>query len=326
MARPGIVARHRAAGERAGARAGTRSSASRGWRNWSAAGCPDRAKRILRAARKWQRERSEELRCRWRRSLQLRVVTTTLALSALVIAVLGFFLTQQIADGLLLNKERSATAQVSQGLTVAESSPLLNRAPSSAAAADTFLYPTAQELQNASGNDGSYDVVIEVSQDRVASPVYTRGVAGGADPLVSIPAALAASVQAEQDHGGASKMYYAPTMIVSMLDRASQPGPRDRHAAGQLLPALLPVPHAAGAADPPVGAAHADRGRAGADRPARPDRFAGDAVGGHPGPARGAGGAAADRGPPRGADAGPRRRRPRRARDVVQRHGGEPAG
>ena len=185
---------------------------------------PHRAKRILRAARKWQRERSEELRCRWRRSLQLRVVTTTLALSALVIAVLGFFLTQQIADGLLLNKERSATAQVSQGLTVAESSPLLNRAPSSAAAADTFLYPTAQELQNASGNDGSYDVVIEVSQDRVASPVYTRGVAGGADPLVSIPAALAASVQAEQDHGGASKMYYAPTMIVSTLDRASQPG------------------------------------------------------------------------------------------------------
>ena len=185
---------------------------------------PRRAKRILRAARKWQRERSEELRCRWRRSLQLRVVTTTLALSALVVAVLGFFLTQQIADGLLLNKERSATAQVSQGLTVAESSPLLNRAPSSAAAADTFLYPTAQELQNASGSDGSYDVVIEVSQDRVASPVYTRGVAGGADPLVSIPAALAASVQAEQDHGGASKMYYVPTMIVSTLDRANQPG------------------------------------------------------------------------------------------------------
>ena len=185
---------------------------------------PHRAKRILRAARKWQRERSEELRCRWRRSLQLRVVTTTLALSALVIAVLGFFLTQQIADGLLLNKERSATAQVSQGLTVAESSPLLNRAPSSSAAADTFLYPTAQELQNANGNDGSYDVVIEVSQDRVASPVYTSGVAGGADPLASIPAALVVSVQAEQDHGGASKMYYAPTMIVSTLDRASQPG------------------------------------------------------------------------------------------------------
>jgi hypothetical protein len=28
---------------------------------------PRRAKRILRAARKWQRERAEDLRCRWRR-------------------------------------------------------------------------------------------------------------------------------------------------------------------------------------------------------------------------------------------------------------------
>jgi len=184
---------------------------------------PRRAKRLLRAGRKWQRARAEELRCRWRRSLQLRVVTTTLALSALVIAVLGFFLTQQIADGLLLNKEKSATAQVSQGLTVAESSPDLNRAPLSAAVADSFLYPTAQELQNANGNNSTYDVVIEVSQDRVASPVYTRGVSGGADPA-SIPAALATSVQAEQDHGGASKMYYAPTMIVSTLSRANQPG------------------------------------------------------------------------------------------------------
>src|ERR1700761_5912520 len=112
---------------------------------------PRRAKRLLKAARKWQRERAENLRFRWRRSLQLRVVTTTLALSALVIAVLGFFLTQQIADGLLLNKEKSATAQLSQGLTVAESSPDLNKVPTSTAIANNFVYPTAQELQDASG-------------------------------------------------------------------------------------------------------------------------------------------------------------------------------
>ena len=66
--------------------------------------------------------------------------------------------------------------------------------------------------------------MIEVSQDRVGSPVYTRGVADGADPVASIPAALSASVQAAQDHGGASKMFYAPTMIVSTLGRANEPG------------------------------------------------------------------------------------------------------
>jgi len=185
---------------------------------------PRRAKRLLKAARKWQRERSEDLRFRWRRSLQLRVVTTTLALSTLVIAVLGFFLTQQISDGLLLNKEKSAAAQVSQGLTVAESSPGFNRAPSSAALADSFLYPTAQKLQNASGNNSTYDVVIEVSSSRVALPVYIKGVAAGADPGLSIPTALSDSVQSEQDHGAASKMFYAPTMIVSTLGRANQPG------------------------------------------------------------------------------------------------------
>ena len=185
---------------------------------------PRRAKRLLKAARKWQRERAEDLRFRWRRSLQLRVVTTTLALSTLVIAVLGFFLTQQISDGLLLNKEKSATAQVSQGLTVAESSPGFDRAPSSAALADSFLYPTAQKLQNAGGNNSTYDVVIEVSSSRVALPVYIKGVAAGADPGLSIPAALSDSVESEQDHGAASKMFYAPTMIVSTLGRANEPG------------------------------------------------------------------------------------------------------
>jgi two-component system, OmpR family, sensor histidine kinase MtrB len=184
---------------------------------------PRRAKRLLKAARKWQRERADRLRFRWRRSLQLRVVTTTLALSALVIAVLGFFLTQQISDGLLLNKEKSATAQLSQGLTVAESNANLNKEPTSTAIANNYLYPTAQELQDASGDNSSYIVIIEVSPQQVHS-VYTGGVAGGADPGASIPSALSASVEAEQKHDGTSKVYYAPTTIVSTLGRGDQPG------------------------------------------------------------------------------------------------------
>jgi two-component system sensor histidine kinase MtrB len=184
---------------------------------------PRRAKRLLKAARKWQRERADRLRFRWRRSLQLRVVTTTLALSALVIAVLGFFLTQQISDGLLLNKEKSATAQLSQGLTVAESNANLNKEPTSTAIANNYLYPTAQELQDASGDNSSYIVIIEVSPQQVHS-VYTGGVAGGADPGASIPSALSASVEAEQKHDGTGKVYYAPTTIVSTLGRGDQPG------------------------------------------------------------------------------------------------------
>jgi len=184
---------------------------------------PRRAKKLLKGGRKWQRERAEGLRFRWRRSLQLRVVTTTLALSTLVIAVLGFFLTQQISDGLLQNKEKSATAQVSQGLTVAEGNANLNKAPTSTAIANNFLYPTAQELQDASGNNSSYIVVIEVSADRVPGKVYVAGVAGGANPA-SIPASLSASVQGEQGHEQTGKVYYAPTTIISTLGRGNEPG------------------------------------------------------------------------------------------------------
>ena len=64
-----------------------------------------------------------QLRGRWHRSLQLRVVSTTLVLSALVIAVLGFFLVQAIAAGLLSNVEKTATDQVNAGHTSALGNP-----------------------------------------------------------------------------------------------------------------------------------------------------------------------------------------------------------
>ncbi|HXJ25399.1 MAG TPA: hypothetical protein VNH17_06860, partial [Streptosporangiaceae bacterium] len=60
------------------------------------------------------------LRTQWNRSLQLRVVGTTLIFSAVVIATLGFFLLQQIASGLVQNKERSAALLAADGVKVAE--------------------------------------------------------------------------------------------------------------------------------------------------------------------------------------------------------------
>ena len=183
-ARPPSVACPRA-GRSAGA--GTRSSASRGSRNWSGGGCP--------AARNGCCARGGSGSARGRRSCAAGGAGRSSCVSSpprwpcrlWSSPSLGFFLTQQIADGLLLNNEKLATAQVSQGLTVAESSPDLNRAPV-AAVADSFLYPTAQELQNANGDNSTYDVVvIEVSQDRVASPVYTRGVSGAPIPRAFPP-------------------------------------------------------------------------------------------------------------------------------------------
>ena len=59
-------------------------------------------------------------RRRWHRSLQLRVVATTLVICVVVVAVLGFFLVQQIASGLLNSTRTPAAHQLGEGLTAAK--------------------------------------------------------------------------------------------------------------------------------------------------------------------------------------------------------------
>jgi two-component system sensor histidine kinase MtrB len=67
-------------------------------------------------ARAWARGRRS-----WRRSLQARVVSITLVLSVLVVAVFGFVVASRITDGLLDAKARSANKTVSQGVAYAAS-------------------------------------------------------------------------------------------------------------------------------------------------------------------------------------------------------------
>src|SRR6266550_3862282 len=57
---------------------------------------------------------------RWRRSLQLRVATTTLLVSTLVVVVVGILLVNSITAGLLDAKQKAAYAEVKDGLRVAE--------------------------------------------------------------------------------------------------------------------------------------------------------------------------------------------------------------
>ena len=123
--------------------------------------------------RRWQRHIFAQLRSRWHRSLQLRVVSTTLVLSALVIAALGFFLVQSIAAGLLTNAENSARTQVKTGAESAtgEASLQLLEQPASQFAAVGTAEATvrALQLQQASGRTGSYVVCIGL----------TNGASGG---------------------------------------------------------------------------------------------------------------------------------------------------
>jgi two-component system, OmpR family, sensor histidine kinase MtrB len=118
---------------------------------------PVRVKRWLRSGRRWQRGVVVQVKTRWHRSLQLRVVSTTLVLSVLVIAVLGFFLIQSVAAGLLSNAENSADAQVKNGLASAVGQPNVLAQPVSGDA--SVAKATARALQSASGSSGSYYLV-----------------------------------------------------------------------------------------------------------------------------------------------------------------------
>jgi two-component system sensor histidine kinase MtrB len=72
---------------------------------------------------------AKRLQWRWRSSLQLRVVSTTLVVSAIVVSLLGFFLMQQIASNLLRSAEAQAYTQAQDGLVFAEAHPAASRPP-----------------------------------------------------------------------------------------------------------------------------------------------------------------------------------------------------
>src|ERR1700759_2138250 len=81
------------------------------WVRWIVSWLPHQLTITIRTLLRWQHLVTARIRHQWRRALQLRVVGTTLVISVTVIAVLGFFLTEQIAGGLLRNAETSAEVQ-----------------------------------------------------------------------------------------------------------------------------------------------------------------------------------------------------------------------
>jgi two-component system, OmpR family, sensor histidine kinase MtrB len=160
---------------------------------------PSRVRRWLLAVRRWQRLLVAGLRSRWHRSLQFRVVATTLVLSALVIAMLGFFLVQFIADGLLGSAEKSAGSQVWNGRLTALGLTSVNvlATPSSSDDAVNVAETTARalQLQPANGNTGNYLVFIHLTNDQSLDEPWVGQLS--VDDT-TIPPALVNDVNAEQ--------------------------------------------------------------------------------------------------------------------------------
>ncbi|RCV55703.1 MtrAB system histidine kinase MtrB [Marinitenerispora sediminis] len=138
---------------------------------------------------------------RWRRSLQLRVVTSTLVISALVTAVLGFFLMQQVRTGLLDAKESAALSDHHAGLTYA----LNVMQDSDQSDRDRQLDQITDDLGARSGATGLYEVVI------LPTVGGLTGRASGDVSEASVPVQLREQVQNSTD---LERQYYRYTEIV----------------------------------------------------------------------------------------------------------------
>jgi two-component system sensor histidine kinase MtrB len=133
---------------------------------------------------------------RWRGSLQVRVVTATLVISAVVTAVLGFFLTQQVADGLLQSKVKESASQTWLGKLNAEGQlgDRLSQPGSDTCAKQ--LISVVNSLQPPTINP-DYRVTIKVNPTPGFPPLYCAAATSNLAMEQQIPQSLISAVKAD---------------------------------------------------------------------------------------------------------------------------------
>jgi two-component system sensor histidine kinase MtrB len=127
----------------------------------------------------------------WRSSVSLRVVVTTLALSLLVVGLVGILLVGRITSGLLDAKERASVAEAQSGAAEAQS--LLDAADTGASTQSTsaLVESVVNTLQQRAGNPPLFEVLMLATPPKTGdAPEF----ATAASPS-SIPAPLRAAVQ-----------------------------------------------------------------------------------------------------------------------------------
>jgi two-component system, OmpR family, sensor histidine kinase MtrB len=139
----------------------------------------------------------KRLQVRWRSSLQLRVVSTTLVVSALVVSMLGFFLMQQIASNLLLSAKAQAYRQAQDGLVFVEAQAVATKPPGQDSQ-DT-MNDILKSLQASGQSPGAdYGVAITV-RSTPTQPAFWAAARSGLD-YTSVAAAIAQSGAANRQN------------------------------------------------------------------------------------------------------------------------------
>ena len=147
-------------------------------------------------------------RARWRGSLQVRVVTATLLISAIVATVLGFFLTQQVADGLLQSKVKESANQTWLGMALADGQlgDSVNQGVSGSASCNEIL-SSVRSLQPPTI---STDYLVAIMVNSGSTLPCTAAINGVSPP--QIPASLVAAVNADQAQNASQLPYVSVTL------------------------------------------------------------------------------------------------------------------
>ncbi|HWG61544.1 MAG TPA: MtrAB system histidine kinase MtrB [Streptosporangiaceae bacterium] len=167
---------------------------------------PPSARRALKRAQRNTRRLAGHLRRRWHRSLQLRVAATTLVISLVVVAAVGFFLVQQVASGLLSTARTAGNTQISRGLATARADAGIAGSVGSRVKSLTAL---ASSLQGLSGPGDNFDVVILAPSDTAFGGAFgDRNLSQS-----SLPPQLTDRVSDEQGGGRSDLLYWMPTSL-----------------------------------------------------------------------------------------------------------------
>jgi two-component system, OmpR family, sensor histidine kinase MtrB len=143
------------------------------------------------------RELAAEFRTVWRRSLQVRVVVSTVALSFTVVLVLGMVLQTQIADQLLETKTQAALLQAENSRAVVESE-LGAVDPSSASLAGRLTTAVDRLTNPERAGDGAVTTSAGVFEPVLVDGVRPAGAAGSGQkvgPLEDVPVVLRSAVE-----------------------------------------------------------------------------------------------------------------------------------
>lgn len=106
----------------------------------------------------------------WRRSLLLRVTATTLALSIVVMTILGFLLLSRVTTGLLDSAERTAVTEASVGLADAQRISAAAASGTSAASPASVVDTIVASLAARAGSPPQYDVLLLAGDTEGTAP------------------------------------------------------------------------------------------------------------------------------------------------------------